>query len=159
MKWQKMVLGALLTLSLQAGAAQKPVDVTIGVAGSEDAYWKVLAQKAKAENINIKLISFSDYALPNKALASGDVDLNAFQHLAFLSQFNVNNQLTIVPIGATQIVPIGAVFGEVSCSGGYPAGCADCLAKRSFQSGACTQRAAILWLIEVKGRRGLARDA
>nr|WED70340.1 hypothetical protein PJ912_04310 [Pectobacterium colocasium] len=57
MTWQKMVLGTLLTLSLQAGAAQKPVDVTIGVAGSEDAYWKVLAQKAKAENINIKLIS------------------------------------------------------------------------------------------------------
>ncbi|UKE84502.2 MetQ/NlpA family ABC transporter substrate-binding protein [Pectobacterium colocasium] len=111
MTWQKMVLGTLLTLSLQAGAAQKPVDVTIGVAGSEDAYWKVLAQKAKAENINIKLISFSDYALPNKALANGDVDLNAFQHLAFLSQFNVNNQLTIVPIGATQIVPM-ALYSE-----------------------------------------------
>ncbi|MEQ9888215.1 MetQ/NlpA family ABC transporter substrate-binding protein [Pectobacterium zantedeschiae] len=111
MTWQKMVLGALLTLSLQAGAAQKPVDVTIGVAGSEDAYWKVLTQKAKAENINIKLISFSDYALPNKALANGDVDLNAFQHLAFLSQFNVNNQLTIVPIGTTQIVPM-ALYSE-----------------------------------------------
>ena len=30
---------------------------------------------------------FSDYNLPNKALNDGDIDMNAFQHFAFLDQY------------------------------------------------------------------------
>ncbi|QDY85658.1 MetQ/NlpA family ABC transporter substrate-binding protein [Paenibacillus polymyxa] len=91
--------------------ADEKVHVKIGVSGSEDTYWDVLKKKAEAKNIEIELINFSDYTLPNKALVNKEVDLNSFQHLAFLSQFNVENDVNLVPIGATIIAPM-ALYSE-----------------------------------------------
>lgn len=45
--------------------------------------------------------------LPNTALVNGEVDVNAFQHLAFLSQFIAENNVNIVPIGSTVVAPLG----------------------------------------------------
>ncbi|WP_047985537.1 MetQ/NlpA family ABC transporter substrate-binding protein [Ornithinibacillus californiensis] len=81
--------------------------VKIGVTGTDGAVWPLLKEKAKAEGIEIELVEFSDYTLPNQALANGDIDLNSFQHIAFLSQFNEENDLDLVPIGATVIAPMG----------------------------------------------------
>lgn len=86
---------------------KEPVKVKIGVTGSDGETWPLLKKKAKAQNIEIELIEFSDYTLPNLALANKEVDINAFQHLAFLSQFNVEHNLDIVPIGSTSIAPLG----------------------------------------------------
>ena len=38
------------------------------------------------EGIKIELVHFLDYSQPNQALADGEIDLNAFQHYAFLEQ-------------------------------------------------------------------------
>ncbi|WP_068617230.1 MetQ/NlpA family ABC transporter substrate-binding protein [Paenibacillus tuaregi] len=92
--------------SSSAVQAKNTIHVKIGVSGSEDPFWQTLKKKAKEKNIEIELISFSDYILPNQALANGEVDLNAFQHLAFLSKFNAENNQDIVPVGATVIAPM-----------------------------------------------------
>lgn len=81
--------------------------VKIGVTGSDGEVWPILKEKAKKEGIEIELVEFSDYTLPNQALANGDIDINSFQHIAFLSQFNEENNLDLVPIGATVIAPMG----------------------------------------------------
>lgn len=83
------------------------VVVKIGVTGTDGEVWPILKEKAKAEGIEIELVEFSDYTLPNQALANGDIDLNSFQHIAFLAQFNEENDLDLVPIGATMIAPMG----------------------------------------------------
>ena len=46
---------------------------------------RLLKEKAAKEGIEIELVEFADYTLPNNALAQGDIDLNAFQHFSFLS--------------------------------------------------------------------------
>ena len=51
----------------------------------------------------IEILSFSDYREPNEALLSGDIDINAFQHKKFLSQFNEEGGSDIVAIGDTSI--------------------------------------------------------
>ena len=56
-------------------------------------------------------MEFSDYTLPNNALANGDIDLNSFQHIAFLSQFAKENKLDIVPLGSTVMAPLG-IYSE-----------------------------------------------
>src|SRR5699024_11374193 len=56
--------------------------------------------------VTVKLKSFTDYTQPNKALANGDVDLNAFQHYAFLDAWNKANKGSLTPIGKTFITPI-----------------------------------------------------
>ncbi|MGQ0517813.1 MetQ/NlpA family ABC transporter substrate-binding protein, partial [Bacillus sp. D-CC] len=50
---------------------------------------------------------FSDYTTPNKALADGDIELNSFQHIAFLEQFKKEHKLDITAVGTTQIAPMG----------------------------------------------------
>lgn len=112
--WLAVAAAVLVLMVLSAcgsASGSSTTHIKIGVSGSDDKYWKVLTEKAKAKNIDIELISFSDYTLPNKALANGEVDLNSFQHLAFLSQFNVENNTDLVPVGATVIAPM-AVYSN-----------------------------------------------
>lgn len=64
-------------------------------------------RKSVRKNIKVEYVEFSDYVLPNTALVNGEVDVNAFQHLAFLSQFIAENNVNIVPIGSTVVAPLG----------------------------------------------------
>lgn len=84
--------------------------VTVGVVGQtsrDEAIWKEIAKVAKDKyGVTVKLKNFSDYNQPNKALQNGDVDLNAFQHQAFLDAWNKANKRTLVSIGKTFITPI-----------------------------------------------------
>lgn len=104
-------LGILLLLSILAacGKNESANDdvVIIGVTGADGEQWNVLKELAKEEGITIELKEFADYTLPNNALANGDIDLNSFQHIAFLSQFAEENNVDIVPIGSTVIAPLG----------------------------------------------------
>ena len=91
--------------SVSAGTADDPI--RIGVVDSAKAYWKVFTDAAAAQGITVQLVNFSDYQLPNQGLADGDLDLNQFQHLQFLAQFNVKSKSDLVPIGATAVYPLG----------------------------------------------------
>ena len=67
--------------------------VTVGVCGASNDHWNaaqyVLDQNGA--NIYIELVVFDAYNLPNEALNSGEVDLNSFQHKAYLAN-EVNSQ-------------------------------------------------------------------
>jgi len=45
---------------------------------------RVAAQEAKAQGLDVKVVEFTDWIIPNLALVSGDIDVNYFQHQAFL---------------------------------------------------------------------------
>ena len=83
------------------------VTVTIGTTEESQDYWTVLKDAAAEENITIETVQFSDYTQANPALDSGEIDLNLFQHLQFLSQYNVGTDSDLTPIGATYVVPLG----------------------------------------------------
>ena len=89
---------------------QKEQTVTVGVVSpskQDEAVWNQVKKTAKSKyNVDIKLKTFSDYNQPNKALQSGSIDLNAFQHKAFLNAWNKANHGTLVSIGKTFITPI-----------------------------------------------------
>ncbi|MEK4244782.1 MetQ/NlpA family ABC transporter substrate-binding protein [Psychrobacillus sp. FSL K6-2684] len=94
-----------------AATDKDTVKVKIGVNGSDGIQWPILQEKAAKEGIEIELVEFADYTLPNNALAQGDIDLNAFQHLSFLSQYVKESGNDIVPIGSTMFAPLG-VYSE-----------------------------------------------
>lgn len=112
-KWISILVVLIAVVTLAACGSDSAsgdgdvVKVKIGVTGTDGEVWPILKEKAKAEGIEIELIEFSDYTLPNQALADGEIDINSFQHIAFLSQFNEENDLDLVPIGATIIAPMG----------------------------------------------------
>lgn len=60
--------------------------VKVGYIGESDrVIWEEVIKQVSNDNIQIELISFGDYLLPNQALNDGDIDLNNFQHYAFFN--------------------------------------------------------------------------
>ncbi|QIK82439.1 MetQ/NlpA family ABC transporter substrate-binding protein [Sanguibacter sp. HDW7] len=88
------------------GGSAAPKAVRIGVVGSQDDQWPIFAEKAKAAGIDVEIVNFSDYALPNPALSQGQIELNQFQHIQYLADYNVNADDDLVAIGATAIYPL-----------------------------------------------------
>ncbi|MGO2612581.1 MetQ/NlpA family ABC transporter substrate-binding protein [Corynebacterium flavescens] len=80
--------------------------IVIGTTDAELPEWQVLEDLAKKEGIEIEMRNFTDYATPNQSLAEGDTDTNKFQHLKFLSEYNVGNGTNLVPVASTQIYPM-----------------------------------------------------
>ncbi|MFT4028883.1 MAG: MetQ/NlpA family ABC transporter substrate-binding protein [Protaetiibacter sp.] len=65
--------------------------------------WDRVQELAAEEGIDIEYTTFTDWVLPNTSLLNDEVDLNVFQHSAFLSQFNVANDGDIVPLGSVRL--------------------------------------------------------
>lgn len=106
---KKILLTALTALSaftLAACGDDKEV-VKIGVNGADGAQWPILEEKLEKEGIDIELIEFADYTLPNNALAQGEVDLNAFQHISFLASYVNESGNELIPLGSTVFAPLG----------------------------------------------------
>jgi D-methionine transport system substrate-binding protein len=80
--------------------------VSIGVTDASENYWNVYKQKAAAEGITVNFVNFTDYNQPNPALSQGQLQLNEFQHLQYLANYNVKNDDDLVPIGATAVYPL-----------------------------------------------------
>lgn len=89
---------------------QQAKTVTVGVVGQtsqQEKIWDQVNKTAqKKYGITVKTKNFSDYNQPNKAVKNGDIDLNAFQHTAFLNAWNKANKGGVVSIGKTVIAPI-----------------------------------------------------
>ena len=87
-----------------------PQVVKVGIVGASKgdiAIWKSVAKTVKQKyGVIVKTSSFDGYDQPDKALKSGDVQLNAFQHYAFLKAWNKANHGGISAIGKTYIAPI-----------------------------------------------------
>lgn len=81
--------------------------IKVGIRNSELRTWEFIKEKAAKEGLIIKLVNFSSAYDPNQALVEGDIDVNAFQHVAYLDAFNQKNGTDIVPIGTTIIAPLG----------------------------------------------------
>ena len=85
-------------------AAQTVKVAVVGSAAHE--LWDYVAEKAKKENINIEVVEMNDYVLPNTALEEGSVQMNAFQHRAYLAQWNKDKGSDLKEIGTTFITPL-----------------------------------------------------
>jgi D-methionine transport system substrate-binding protein len=90
-----------------SGTGSTTETVKIGVVGASDPYWETYKQAAAAEGIPVDIVDFTDYAQPNPALTEGELDLNQFQHIVYLAQYNVSAGEDLVPIGSTAIYPLG----------------------------------------------------
>ncbi len=95
-----------------SGASADKV-VKIGVVGASDPYWADYKQAAADAGIKVDIVDFSDYAQPNPALAEGEIDLNQFQHIVYLADYNVSSKQNLVPIGATAIYPLALYSSKV----------------------------------------------
>ncbi|GGJ36738.1 MetQ/NlpA family ABC transporter substrate-binding protein [Paenarthrobacter histidinolovorans] len=111
-------VGLVAALSLSAcggvssgSSAAANTKVVIGVDDGAEEHWTLLKNKLKDQGIDLEVKNFTDGAQINTATQQGQVDINLFQHLKYLSQFNVNSNGTLVPVGATAVYPL-ALYSE-----------------------------------------------
>lgn len=105
-----------------AAKGSKSNPVKIGVVGATDPQWVEFQKEAEAAGIYVKIVDFQDYTSENPALDSGDLDLNEFQHLLYLANYNVKNNKDLQPIGGTAIFPLGVYSTKVKSIDGIQAG-------------------------------------
>ncbi len=114
-----LALSVALVLSLSACGTSAPnssssgsagageiTEVTVGVVGSNNEQWDTVNEILAKDNIQVKLVEFSEYKLPNAALDSGEIDLNAFQHKAYLEKEIADLGYDISVLGDTILAPL-----------------------------------------------------
>lgn len=89
----------------ELGTEDNPVQ--LGVVGASEPYWETYEAAVEEAGIAIDIVDFTDYNQPNPALSEGELDVNQFQHIIFLADYNVNAGDDLVPIGSTAIYPLG----------------------------------------------------
>lgn len=101
------------TSAVQAQGEFEGETVTVGVVSeAEEQVWEFVAEQAlEQEGIELELVLFTDYVQPNVALQDGSTDLNAFQHVAFLNEWNEANDGNLEALGFSYITPLG-VYSE-----------------------------------------------
>ncbi|HLS66135.1 MAG TPA: MetQ/NlpA family ABC transporter substrate-binding protein [Pseudogracilibacillus sp.] len=84
------------------------LSIKVGVTpGPHEEVMEKVQEIAAEDGLDIELVSFTDYVMPNIALDEGDIDANSFQHKPFLEDFVEERGLDLIDIADTIIFPMG----------------------------------------------------
>lgn len=109
-------LTLVLVLSLVACSNDKQSEESVGentkvIIGVSPQPHKAIADVAKEilakEGIELEIQEFDDYVIPNTSLDEGSIDLNFFQHIPYLENFNEERGTHIASLGGVHIEPMG----------------------------------------------------
>ncbi len=126
--WLKLAATTLMGAALVAGCGASNNDANTAqgtTGGKKEVVLKVGAnptphaeilnyvkpQLAK-EGIDLQVVVYQDYVQPNRALASGDLDANYFQHVPYLNDYNKKNGTDLVPTVSVHFEPLGLYGGR-----------------------------------------------
>ncbi len=90
--------------------------IKVGVmAGAEAQVAEIAAKVAKEQfDLEVQLVTFSDYVTPNAALDDGSIDLNAFQHKPYLDQQVADRGYKLAIAGNSFVYPIAGYSKQVT---------------------------------------------
>ncbi|WP_271001714.1 MetQ/NlpA family ABC transporter substrate-binding protein [Listeria seeligeri] len=123
----KKVLGFIFTLSLvlvltACGSSSDKVSSSkddnkeLVVGASNTPHAQILEQAKpilKEKGIDLKIVKYTDYVMPNKALEEGDLDANYFQHKPYLELEEKEKGYKFADVGAIHIEPMGIYSKKV----------------------------------------------
>lgn len=122
-----LVLLALSALALSACTHHEnknPNLVRVGTIAGPETQLMTVAKKVALEKfgLHVKIIQFTDYNMPNQALADNQLDANAFQHYPYLlSQIKAHGYL-FASVGDTFLYPMGLYSRTVKQLSDLPVG-------------------------------------
>ncbi len=106
-----LVTAALAALVSGTALAE---DIKIGVTPGEHAQiMEKVKDVAAKKGLNIEILEFSDYVVPNQALADGDLNANSFQHQPYLDNQIADRGFDLVSVGKTITTPMGVYSKKV----------------------------------------------
>ena len=110
---KKLVAAAAIAAVLAAGSALAE-DIKVGVSVGEHAeIMEKVKEVAATKGLNIDIVEFSDYVVPNQALNDGDLNANSFQHQPYLDNQIADRGFEIETVGLTITTPMGVYSKKV----------------------------------------------
>lgn len=100
-----------------AASASAPAETTVvkvGVVGANNGQWDTVNELLAKDNIQCELVEFSEYKLPNEALNAGEIDMNAFQHKAYLNKEIADLGYDLSVLGDTIIAPLSLYSDKIA---------------------------------------------
>ncbi|GAK26166.1 MetQ/NlpA family lipoprotein [Serratia liquefaciens] len=90
--------------------------IKVGISsGIDQAMWAVVQKVAKQKyDLDVEVVTFNDYVLPNEALNNGDLDINSFQHKPYLEKQIQERGYKLVAVGNTFVYPIAGYSKKIS---------------------------------------------
>jgi D-methionine transport system substrate-binding protein len=107
MSFRHLVLTAAVVSALGiAGASAQTIKIGV-TPGPHAQVLEVVKPIAAKKGLDIQLIEFSDYVIPNAALDAGELQANSFQNQPFLDNQKADRGYKIESIGTTMNFPLG----------------------------------------------------
>lgn len=89
--------------------------IKVGVIAGKELEVAEVAKKVAKEkfDLDVELVTFNDYVIPNEALNSGDIDLNAFQHQPYLDEQIQSRGYKLKSVGNSFVYPIAGYSKKI----------------------------------------------
>lgn len=124
----------------------EPAKLVVGAVNVPHAEILEFAQPLLAEKgVEIEIVPFQDYILPNKALNEKDLDANYFQHIPYLEAQKKEFGYDFVSVGGVHIEPIGVYSKKYKSLEELPEGA------QIIMSNSVADHGRILSMLEEKG--------
>lgn len=118
----RLLATTTLALGLLAGAAQAE-SIKVGVTpGPHAQILEKVKEIAKADGLDIEILEFSDYVVPNQALNDGELNANSFQHKPYLDNQVADRGYKLVDVAYTVNFPMGVYSKKVKSFDELPEG-------------------------------------
>lgn len=114
-----LALAASMLLAGTASAQKIKIGVTPGPHAQILEAVKPIAAK---KGLDIEIVEFSDYVVPNAALDAGELQANSFQNLPYLDNQKADRRYKIEPVGLTVNFPLGIYSKKYKSWDEVPAG-------------------------------------
>lgn len=105
----------VLLISLVSCNKPSPNTLTVGTIAGPETDLVIVAQSValKRYGLQVKIVEFNDYNLPNEALQDGSLDANVYQHLPYLQSAIKAHGYPLEAIGKTFIYPTGLYSNKI----------------------------------------------
>lgn len=105
---RRALLGAALLAGLSAPALAQTQTVRVGVTpGPHAQILEAVKPVAAKRGLDLKIVEFSDYVVPNEALSAGELEANSFQNQPYLDNQKADRGYKIESVGLTVNFPLG----------------------------------------------------
>ena len=114
-KFLSLSLALILCLSLAACGGSKKEENVLKVAASPTPHAELLAlvvDDLAEQGITLQVTEYGDYVVPNTAVEEGDEDVNFFQHVPYLDNFNAERGTHLVSVAPIHVEPMGIYAGK-----------------------------------------------
>ncbi|KZB63028.1 metal ABC transporter substrate-binding protein [Thalassospira lucentensis] len=109
----KLTAAAVLAAAL-TGQALANEKIKIGVTpGAHEEVMEQVVKVAAKKGLDIEIISFSDYVIPNQALDDGDLQANSFQHKPYLDNQIKDRGYDLSVVGYNILTPMGIYSDKI----------------------------------------------